>query len=122
MVPAHVQGKVGDWAHWNQPPRTSIKLHLPSPQQSQSGSSHDCFSRLLPPPPASESTDAQFFDTTRLEINNPTTTSPAAAQHNPFLPRQNQATTALDAIIPLFTNPENLTTDTHLADVQLPAP
>ncbi|KAK1492614.1 hypothetical protein CTAM01_09812 [Colletotrichum tamarilloi] len=46
----------------------------------------------------------------------------ANAQHTAFLPRQNQATTALDAIIPLFTNPENPATDTHLADVQLPAP
>ncbi|KAK7440522.1 hypothetical protein Landi51_10607 [Colletotrichum acutatum] len=122
MLPAHVQGKVGDWAHWNQPPRTSIKLHLPSPQQSQPGSSHDCFSHLLPPRPASESTDAQFFDTTRLDISNTLTTSPAAAQRTAFLPRQNQAATALDAIIPLFANPENQTTDTHLADVELPGP
>ncbi|KAK1520942.1 GATA zinc finger [Colletotrichum abscissum] len=52
----------------------------------------------------------------RLDINNPTTTFSANAQHTAVLPRQNQVTTALDAIIPLFTNPENPATDTHLAD------
>ncbi|EXF77251.1 hypothetical protein CFIO01_04056 [Colletotrichum fioriniae PJ7] len=95
------------------PPRNKANLGPPTTV------SHVCF----PPPPASESTDTQFFDTTRLDINKPTTTSPAAAQYTAFLLRQNQATAALDdSIIPLFTNPEDPTTDTHLADVQLPGP